>query len=181
MNSWEAIVAAVVATIFGISAASKALDRGALAPVLRAVGLPDPLAAIVGVVIVPLEAIIALGLLTGAEAASFVAVAATSGFVLIQIAARTQGVNADCRCFGSLAPTRAGSVLAIARSVLLLGASVALASANPLPALADPAVSGLGLALGAATVLAFGLLESVQRFRGQREQLAAQALLETRP
>lgn len=181
MNGWEALLAATVATIFAISAVSKAFDRAALVPILRGLGLPAPMAAAVDVIIVPLEAFVAVGLLTGLPAAPAVAAVIATGFVLTQLAARLQGVSGDCRCFGSLAPTRAGTAPAIARAALLLGASTALALTGPVSALVDPALIGLGLALGTATVLGFGLLESVRRFEREREQVAAQAVLRIRP
>jgi|GEM_PF-6502544 len=174
---WVALLQPAIGTALVLAAIAKALSRVSITPFLVALGLPRGLSEIASRAVPVAEAVIGLALILDVvpAAASIGAAALSVGFVAALALARTKGVREGCHCFGAL-DVEEQTPLTVARAALMLLGALGLSLAHSHAALGVvgdhwsryPAWAGLGVAAGAAAVLAFALLEQVRSFDAQR-------------
>jgi putative oxidoreductase len=168
------VAAAMAGSLLLAAGAAKLFDRDAVAPLLRGVGVPVAFARAARVAVPWAEMLTGAWLMAGVSARSAALVACTLAalFVATLLVASARGVAEPCRCFGVLDRARSHGV-AVARALLLLGAT-AVAAAGAEGAVASPPW-WLGVLLALCAVAAFALVGEVIAFRsGVRRYLAAQ-------
>jgi hypothetical protein len=152
VSEWAEGARYALAGIFVVSAVAKVARRGGPGPQdALALGVPAPLAPVVGVALPAFEGILAVLLIAvPARWPSVVALVFLVGVTLLIVRALARGVRTPCRCFGGLS-ARPLSGRAVLRNLALIGLAAA--------AVAVPA--GLGAPGWTALVLfvaAFGLV-----------------------
>jgi hypothetical protein len=147
-----------------VAGVAKLFDAGAVAPLLRGIGVPEPLAGAARAAVPWMEIGAGAWLLSGLAtlAAAAVACALAGGFVGVLLLASARGAVQPCRCYGALDRAQSHR-LSVARALLLLGAC-ALAAAAPARAPLQPEW-WLGVLLALCTVMVFALLGEVVSFR----------------
>jgi hypothetical protein len=139
------------------------------------VGVPVALARAVRVGVPCVELLTGAWLMAGVSArpAALVACTLAALFVVTLLVASARGVAEPCRCFGVLDRARSHRV-AVARALLLLGATAVAAAGGAEGTVASPPW-WLGVLLSLCAVAAFALVGEVIAFRsGVRRYLAAQ-------
>jgi uncharacterized membrane protein YphA (DoxX/SURF4 family) len=169
------VAAAMAGSLLPVAGAAKLFDRDAVAPLLRGVGVPDGLARVARFAVPCAELLLGVWLMAGflARPAALVGCALATVFVVTLLVASARGVAEPCRCFGVLDRARSHRI-AVARALLLLGATAVAAAAEADREVASPPW-WLGVLLALCAVAAFALLGEVAAFRsGVRRHLAAQ-------
>ena len=140
--------ATLLAVVFAVSGAAKALDRRGTREAVGALGVAPALAPAVAVLLPPVELALAVLVLpspTGRPAAVAAGVLLTA-FTLVVLSNLARGRRPACGCFGSLGSSEV-SWQTVARNVVLLAAAAGAATGRGevtvAPVLAGAAVAGL--------------------------------------
>jgi peroxiredoxin/uncharacterized membrane protein YphA (DoxX/SURF4 family) len=145
------ILRVVLAAVFALAAAGKALDLAGSRRAVAEFGAPRALAGVFGTLLPALEAAIAVSLLVtpAARAGAVAALVLLAVFIAAIARLLARGIEADCHCFGQLHSAPAGKGT-LARNGSLAALAAVIAAAGPGRSLA--ALSGEDAALLATSV-----------------------------
>ncbi|NVB82706.1 MAG: methylamine utilization protein MauE [Kofleriaceae bacterium] len=143
---------AALILVFAVAAYGKLVDRGALAGVMRAMGVPAIPAAVVAA-----AELACVTLLVLAPAAGFaLALALLAAFTAGLVNAIRRGAHIACRCFGaSTAPIGKSHIVRNALLVALAGLGLVMPQTASIAAGAAGALLGLAIVMWDELVLAF--------------------------
>lgn len=142
---------AALVVVFAVAAYGKLVDRGALAGVMRAMGLP-----VIPAVIVAAAELACVMLLVIAPAAGFsLALALLAAFTAGLVNAIRRSAHLACRCFGaSTAPIGKSHVVRNVVLVVLAAMGLVTTQTASIPAAAAGALLGLAIVMWDELVLA---------------------------
>ncbi|MEL6981732.1 MAG: MauE/DoxX family redox-associated membrane protein [Actinomycetota bacterium] len=144
----------LLAAVFALAAATKAVDHGATTSEFAALGLPRP--ALLARIVPPAEVGIAVALVARPAAGALLATLALLAFSAVLIAALRTGRSVSCGCLGALSREPV-SVTTLVRNAGFL-ALAALAATGPTPTGLSVALPSLELGLTTGTALLLALL-----------------------
>ena len=169
MTGIQVLQAALGLTLLA-AAVAKLIGSASPTEFLRLLGLSPSASRLVAAALPAVEIVVGAGVLLGlGPAPALAALLLGLGFVGVLVAARIQGLDRACRCFGVLDADRS-TPLALVRAAAVAGAAAALCGLlfdrGELTA-AGPVELATGALLAAAVLAAIALAERIWLFRQQ--------------